>query len=250
MPKIRLLILGGTVEGAALARLLAGDDRLAVVLSLAGRTRRVRPSPEPVRVGGFGGVDGLLAYLRNEGVGLVVDATHPFAAVIGMNAAQACAAVGCPRLKIIRPPWREAPGDLWTHVPDEQAAAAWLQGRSGLALLTVGRQKLAAFETVSGPRLLARMIEPPKEPTPVEIILGRSPFDVDAEERLMRGRGVTVLVTKNSGGAETAAKLEAARRLAIPVLMIGRPAVPAGDRVETAEAAAAWVEARLAAPHA
>lgn len=244
----RLLILGGTSEATTLAQLLATDARLEVIMSLAGRTRHVRSPAGQLRSGGFGGVDGLVDYLRAQAIDLVVDATHPFAATMAAHARVACAAAGVPRVKVVRPPWREQPGDNWTHVADIAAAAAALADRSGCVLLTVGRQELGAFANVAGPRLLARMIEPPEpRPRSIELILGRGPFDLADELRLLREREVTTLVSKNSGGTMTAAKLIAARQLAIPVVMIERPALPGGEQVQTAEAAVSWVSARLAA---
>lgn len=243
---IRVLILGGTTEAAGLADRLVRDARFDVVTSLAGRTRRFRAPPGAYRVGGFGGASGLAAYLQREAVDLVLDATHPFAATMAANAASACTEAGRARLKIVRPPWRERDGDRWIHVADIAAAAAWLSGREGTVFLTVGRQELAAFETVSGPRFLARMIDPLERPSPIEIILGRGPFAVADEERLLRELGVTLLVSKNSGGGETAAKLDAARRLSLPVLMIGRPSVPPGERVDSVDAALDWIEAYAA----
>jgi precorrin-6A/cobalt-precorrin-6A reductase len=244
----RLLILGGTIEALTLAQLLAADTRLQVITSLAGRTRSVRPPAGQLRRGGFGGVSGLVDYLRTQAIDLVVDATHPFAATMAAHACVACAETGSPRLKIVRPPWQEQPRDHWAHVPDTAAAAALLADRSGCVLLTVGRQELGAFANVAGPRLLARMIEPPEpRPRSIELILGRGPFTVEDELQLLREREVTALVSKNSGGTMTAAKLVAARRLAIPVVMIERPPLPGGEQVQTAEQAAGWVSARLAA---
>jgi precorrin-6A/cobalt-precorrin-6A reductase len=246
MTRHRVLILGGTVEGAELARRLATNERLDVITSLAGRTRRFQSPPGHIRIGGFGGVEGLDAYLRDQKIEFVVDTTHPFAATMARHAAVACDAIGVPRLKIVRQPWQEQTGDRWTRVPNADAAAAKLAGWTGCVLLTVGRQELKAFEGLPGPRFVARMIELPDAPPSFEVILARGPFGIDDELRLLRDRAVTALVSKNSGGEATAAKLEAARRLSIPVVMIERPAPPHGERMETAAEAAAWIEARLA----
>jgi precorrin-6A/cobalt-precorrin-6A reductase len=243
----RILVLGGTVESVALAKGLADDPRVQIVTSLAGRNRLYRPPPGPVRVGGFGGIDGLIAYLRAEAVDLVVDATHPFAATMAAHAAQACATVGCPRLKIVRPPWPEQPGDCWKHVPSVAKAVSLLIGWQGRVFLTLGRQELDTFDGIVGPVFLARMIELPAKPPPpyFDVILDRGPFTVESETTLLCDWGVGLIVSKNSGGEATYAKLIAARQLSIPVIMVARPAMPAGDCVSTAEAAITWIGNRM-----
>lgn len=242
----RVLLLGGTSEASRLARLLSGRAELVVVTSLAGRTAAPAAQPGLMRVGGFGGTAGLASYLRSEGISLVVDATHPFAAVMRWHAFEACQDLGVPRLRVERPPWRPVPGDRWTPVASvEAAAAAVAAGRSGHVFLTIGRTDLAAFSRAADGRRrwLVRSIEPPEDLklAPARVILGRGPFTEDSETELMSGHGIDLLVSKNSGGDATAAKLAAARRLGLAVVMVDRPASPPGPVAATADEAAGWV---------
>ena len=244
----KVLILGGTAEAAALARALAEEARVAVTTSLAGRTRAPAELPGAVRRGGFGGAQALADYLKTRAVDIVVDATHPFAARISRNAAQACAAAGVPRLVLTRSPWTAREGDRWTPVPDAQAAAAALPGLGRRVFLTIGRQELAAFTGLDAVWFLVRLVEPPEDTLPLHdchLVLGRGPFSLDQETALLRAHGIEAVVSKNSGGAGTYAKIEAARTLGLPVVMVERPARPEGETVETAAAALAWIERRL-----
>jgi precorrin-6A/cobalt-precorrin-6A reductase len=239
-----LLILGGTAEAAALAEALAG--RLSVTTSLAGRTEQPAPLPGAVRIGGFGGAAGLAAWIAANAVDRVVDATHPFAATISAHAAAACAECRVPLLRLERAAWRREPGDCWIEVEDMASAATALGQLGGRAFLTIGVQELAAFAGLDEVWKLIRVITPP--PTsldlgPHQILPGRGPFTLEDERRLLRRHGITVLVTKASGGTATVAKLVAARAAGLPVIMIGRPAKPAGTSVETVAAAVAWVTA-------
>ena len=250
---MKLLILGGTTEATALAAALAGRDDLRPVLSLAGRTARPTLPPIPHRIGGFGGVAGLAAYLAGERVAAVVDATHPFAARISAHAVEACAARDLPLLAFTRPPWQPAPGARWTAVADLDAAARALGAAPRRVLLTVGRLGLAAFRAAPHHHYLVRTIDPPDPadlPPDHHLVLDRGPFHLAAETALMRDGAVDVLVTKNSGGAGAAAKLDAARALGIPVVAVARPDV-AGPRQEAHALAEvlAWIDARAhAAP--
>ncbi len=244
----KVLILGGTAEAAALARALAEEPRVAATTSLAGRTRAPAELPGAVRRGGFGGAQALADYLKAQSFDLLVDATHPFAARISRNAAQACAAAGVPRLVLTRPPWTARDGDLWTPVLDAQAAAAALPGLGARVFLTIGRQELAAFTGLDAVWFLVRLVEPPEDPIPLEdfrLVLGRGPFSLAQETALLREHAVEALVSKNSGGPSTYAKIEAARALGLPVVMVERPALPAGETVESMAAALAWIERRL-----
>ncbi len=248
----KVLILGGTAEAAALARALAEEPRVAATTSLAGRTRAPAELPGAVRRGGFGGAQALADYLKAQSFDLLVDATHPFATRISRNAAQACAAAGLPRLVLMRAPWTARDGDRWTPVPDAEAAAAALPGLGpGLGrrvFLTIGRQELAAFAALDAVWFMVRLVEPPEDPIPLEdfrLVLGRGPFALAQETALLRAHGIEVVVSKNSGGPGTYAKIEAARALALPVVMVERPALPEGETVETVAAALAWIERRL-----
>ncbi len=244
----KVLVLGGTAEAAALARALAEEPRVAMTTSLAGRTRAPAELPGAVRRGGFGGAQALADYLKARAVDLLVDATHPFAARISRNAAQACAAAGVPRLVLTRAPWPAREGDRWTLVPDAEAAAAALPGLGARVFLTIGRQELAAFAGLDAVWFLVRLVEPPEEPIPLEdyhLVLGRGPFSLVQETALLRAHGIEVVVSKNSGGQGAAAKIAAARALGLPVVMIERPPAPASETAESVEAALAWIAARL-----
>ncbi len=245
---IKILILGGTAEAAGLARALAEVAGVAAITSLAGRTRSPAAVPGEVRVGGFGGPVALVDYLGREGIALVVDATHPFAARISRNAAQACDAAGLPRLLLARPPWTAEPGDNWILAADAKAAAAALPGLGRRAFLAIGRQELAAFAELTELRFLVRLVEEPDEPPPLaayRLVLGRGPFAIDREIELLRKHRIEVVVSKNSGGAGAAAKIAAARELKLPVVMIERPPAPASETADSVEAAFAWIEAQL-----
>jgi len=248
---MRLLILGGTTEAAELAARLAGRGDLAVTLSLAGRTLAPKPAPVPTRVGGFGGVEGLSAWIVGQEIGAVIDATHPFAAVISANAAAACARLGVPLMALRRAAWRPQPGDRWTEVPTMEAAAAALGEAPRRVFLTVGRLELAPFAAAPWHRYLVRTIEPIGDALPVPdvtAIRDRGPFDAAAERALMEAHGVEVLVTKHSGGAATYGKLAAARALGLPVVMVARPAKPPVATADSVEDALAWIEAHRTPP--
>jgi precorrin-6A/cobalt-precorrin-6A reductase len=238
---MRILILGGTGEARELAAALvaAGAD---VLSSLAGRVRDPRLPEGPVRIGGFGGADGLVAFLKAEGITAIVDATHPFASGITASAAQAAVAAGVPLLVLRRPEWDADPG--WHAVPDIRAAAAAVRDWPGEEVfLTTGRRDLAAFAEDDAHRFLVRTVDPPEGPVPARmtLIMDRGPYTVDRETALMRGHGIGLLVTKNSGGPMTAAKLQAARDLGVQVIMVARPPLPAvSTAVATVPEAVRW----------
>jgi precorrin-6A/cobalt-precorrin-6A reductase len=242
---MRVLLLGGTSEASALARRLAERPGIDLVVSLAGRTSHPLPLPGEVRIGGFGGPEGLATYLRETGVDVLVDATHPFAAHMPHHAAEACTTTGVPRLRLLRPEWPEVPGDRWHRVPDLPAAADELAAIGAeRVFVTTGRMELEPYTKLSGVWFLLRSVEPP-EPLPfpdAEVILDRGPFDEDAERDLMGRHRIDALVTKNSGGP-AGAKLAAARSLGIPVVIVDRPPAPEGPTVETVDQAEAWVAA-------
>ena len=236
---MRVLLLGGTTEASALAGMLAGDAHFSATLSLAGVTRTPALPAIACRIGGFGGVDGLADWLRAERIEVLVDATHPYAVQMSRHAAVAAARAGIPRLRIDRPAWTAQPGDRWTAIADADAAAASLGLVPQRVLLTVGSKALLPFRQAPMHHYLVRCIDAPDPsllPPRAELLLARGPFTLDAEVALLAERRVERLVSKNSGGAATAPKLEAARRLGVPVLMIDRPAA-ADDRCETAATA-------------
>ncbi len=240
---MRFLILGGTTEAAALARHLAGRRDIAPILSLAGRTERPVLPPIPYRIGGFGGAEGLVRYLRANGVDAVVDATHPFAARMSAHAAAACAEAGVPLATFTRAPWGPHPGDDWRRVPDLHAAAEALGLAPRRVFLTSGRLGLAAFKAAPQHNYLLRSIDPPPEtdrPPSCEILLARGPFDMAAEEALMRRHSIEMLVTKESGGDR--AKLDAARTLGLPVVMVERPTATGGTTFTTLDAVLTWID--------
>lgn len=237
-----VLILGGTAEARALAAALV-DAGVRVVSSLAGRVRDPALPVGEVRIGGFGGVEGLAAWLREHGVAAVVDATHPFASTMTAHAVSATAAAGVPLVVLRRPGWPPDPD--WTWADSLPAAAAALPTLGKRVFLTTGRTSLAAFADLDL-EFLVRCVDPPSGPMPrrVHVLLSRGPFTVDGERLLMREHGVDVLVTKDSGGPLTSAKLAAAREEGVTVLVVRRPPLPAGvEAVDTVEAALARLRA-------
>lgn len=264
----RVLILGGTAEARALASALAGVPGVRPVSSLAGRVADPALPAGEVRIGGFGGVAGLTDWLAAESIAAVVDATHPFAATISWSGAQAAAAVGIPILALRRPGWIQRPGDDWRRQPSPEAAAQALESTAsqgpasqgtasestasqGPALesparrvfLTTGRTGLAPFASLDRHWFLIRSIDAPGPPLPLrhQLLLARGPFSVAEEIALMRKHRIQVLVTKDSGGPLTEAKLVAARELGLPVLLIQRPPVPDVPTVQTVQAARDWI---------
>jgi precorrin-6A/cobalt-precorrin-6A reductase len=240
----RLLVLGGTGEARRLATALV-DRGVDVVSSLAGRVADpVLPAGE-VRVGGFGGAAGLAAWLQAHPVAAVVDATHPFAAGMTANAAAAADLTGIPLLRLQRPGWTPQPGDDWRWVDSLPEAAVAVAGFDSV-FLTAGRLSLAAFAGLTA-RCVVRSVDPPSPPMPerTTVVLSRGPFTVTDELALMRQHDVDVVVTKDSGGGMTAAKLAAARELGLPVVLIRRPPLPHGvPTVDTVEEALAWALSR------
>ena len=244
----RVLILGGTGEAVALARRLESRAEFDVVTSLAGRTRRPAPIPGRVRIGGFGGVEGLSAWLEAEEVAAVVDATHPYAATISRHARLACDGLGIARLQLRRPSWSPVEGDAWTGVASMEAAANAVAGApvsaQGCVFLSTGARDLQAFGHLRTTRFLVRLVDAPPEPLPLaesDLIVDRGPFAVEDERALFLDRDVELLVSKNSGGGATYAKLAAARELGVPVVMVDRPDPEPGTAAETAEEALRWL---------
>ena len=245
----RVLILGGTHEAAELARALAGEPGVEAISSLAGRTRRPAEIPGTLRRGGFGGAGGLEAYLRKEGIGVVVDATHPYAEAISAHAAAACEGATVPRLALHRAPWTQEAGDRWIAAADAAGAAQALPGLGERVLLTIGSRGLEPFLRVPELRYVVRSIEAPEPALGAErvtLLLARGPFDIEGERHLLESHAIDVLVSKNAGGRAAYPKIVAARTLGIPVVMIARPPPPPGERVDSVAAALSWVGKRLA----
>lgn len=246
-----VLVLGGTAEARDLAARLEAKG-LPLTSSLAGRVSRPRLPVGRVRIGGFGGVDGLVEWVTEHAVDAVVDATHPFAETMGSHAAQACSRAGVPLLRLARPGWAGHPdAHEWTWVGDHVAAREAADALGGTPFVTTGRQTLHHHLADWAERpVVVRLVEPHEEPLPPAwtVLRSRGPFDVAGEEALMREHGVGVLLTKDSGGSFTEAKLAAARVLGIPVVVVARPERAAGvDQVGSAADAVEWVERRVSA---
>jgi precorrin-6A/cobalt-precorrin-6A reductase len=240
----RVLILGGTGEARRLATALV-DRGVDVLSSLAGRVADPLLPPGEVRIGGFGGATGLTAWLQAHPVHSLVDATHPFAATMTASATEAAQATGVPLLRLQRPGWAAQPGDDWRWVDSLGEAAAAVAGFDAV-FLTTGRLGLGTFAGLGG-RCLVRSVDPPTPPLPerTTVVRARGPFTVEEELALMREHGIRVVVTKDSGGSMTAAKLTAARELGLPVVLVRRPPVPPGvPTVATVDEALAWVAAQ------
>lgn len=224
----RLLILGGTAEARTLAALAAArfGKRLEITVSLAGRTRTPAASAGTMRIGGFGGAAGLARYMKEQKIDLLVDATHPFAAAMSAHAVAAARAEGVTLLRLERPAWMPRRGEHWIAVPDAAAAATEAARLGRRIFLSFGGRELAAFAGLRGTWFLVRRIDRAEQKLPLRryaLTLGRGPFSVGSEIALLRRHRIDVVVTKASGGTETRAKLDAARALGLPVVMIARP---------------------------
>lgn len=240
----RVLVLGGT--GEALALTAEAHARFEIIYSLAGRTRYpALPEDVTIRTGGFGGAAALATWIGENDIAAVIDATHPFADRIAVNAEQACETTHVPRLKLLRPAWGETAGDVWHPVPDIAAAASLLPTLGRHAFLSVGRQELDGFSDVDGVALVIRSIDPPDSADRLQgavYIAGRGPFTTAQEADLLREHAIDVLVSKNAGGAATYPKIAAARAAGVPVIMIARPSPPPSPIVSDVTAAIAWLE--------
>ena len=221
---------------------------LTVISALAGRTRAPLLPAGQVRIGGFGGSDGLATYLTEERIGLLIDATHPYATQISAQAREAAAQAGTERLVLVRPPWRLVPGDRWIDAATVEEAVAAIPAGAERVFLTVGVRSLAPFAGRSKLWFLVRLVDEPEEPIPLanhRLICARGPF-AEAEERaLLEAHRIDCLVTRASGGEATVAKLAAARALGLPVVMVRRPPPPPGERAASVADALAWIEERL-----
>ncbi|KAB0679710.1 cobalt-precorrin-6A reductase [Aureimonas leprariae] len=239
------MILGGTAEANALAKRLA-DERPATrtILSLAGRTKDPVLAAAETRIGGFGGVAGLAAFMASEGVTRLVDATHPFAVGISRGATAAARLAGTPRLALVRPAWEPMPSDRWIDADCLRGAASALPAKCR-AFLALGRQHLAPFARRLDVRFAVRMVDPPADPLPfpAELVFGLPSADWREEAALFERLEITHLVSRNSGGAASYPKIEAARRLGFPVVMIRRMAAPELPTAATVEEVMAWLSA-------
>jgi precorrin-6A/cobalt-precorrin-6A reductase len=247
----QILILGGTSEARQLASELAVRTDLAITLSLAGRTHAPLTQGVPTRSGGFGGVPGLVAYLREHHVRALIDATHPYAATMSAHARDAAQLTGTPTATLGRLPWTAVLGDRWIEVADAQAAVAYLGSAPRRVFLTIGRQAIADFSRAPQHDYLIRSVDPVVPPLAVpraEYILQRGPFGEDEERELLRSRAIEVLVAKNSGGTATYAKIVAARSLGITVLMLGRPSELPHAGLTRISAVVAWLDHVLDSP--
>lgn len=237
------MILGGTREASLLASAVA-EASLRATLSYAGRVERPRRQPVETRVGGFGGPEGLAAWVKENAITHIIDATHPFAAEMSWNAAGAAKQTATPLIALTRPAWRKQPGDQWTDVADLAAAAAVLQGPPRRVMLAIGRGGIEAFQSAPNNFYLLRFVDPPSAPLALpdaKVIVSRGPFDRAGDMAIMQAHRIDLVVAKNAGGPGAVAKLEAARALGLPVVMVARPPMP--PRVEATAVAdvLAWV---------
>jgi precorrin-6A/cobalt-precorrin-6A reductase len=241
---LKVLLLAGTAEAREIAESL---NRMGVqsVASLAGTTRAAKRLPIPMRVGGYGSAKAFADYLRTEDITHVLDATHPFAARMSIRSVQVCRVLGVPYLQVLRPAWTPQAGDQWTLLQSEAEAAEHIP-KTACVFLATGRQMLEQFRNLEGRRLILRQIDPPTAPFPFEggeFLIGRPPFSIKDEISVFVRLGVDWLVVKNAGGAASRSKLDAARKLGLPVAMIQRPEQPNCETVPHASAAVDWVRA-------
>ena len=211
--------------------------------SYGGRTRAPADQPLPTRIGGFGGVSGLVDYIRREGITHIIDATHPFAAEMSRNAVAACAETGTPLIALERMPWDRTQGDNWIEVADVNAAAAALPDAAARVFLAIGRQHIAPFAGKPQHTYTLRFVDPPEAPLPfaAEVIVSRGPFTLAGELEMIRMRGIAWIVARNSGGEGARAKIDAARMLGVPVIMISRPKLPERPQVESVTDVMQWL---------
>ncbi|GKY87903.1 cobalt-precorrin-6A reductase [Sinisalibacter aestuarii] len=243
---MKLLLLAGTSEARALAGRLADDPRVSVIASLAGATRDPAPLPVETRIGGFGGAAAQEEFMKSNGIEVVIDATHPFASRISHRTQAICDRLGLPWLQILRPGWQPVAGDRWRYVDDAEGAAQAIP-QGAVAFAATGRQTLAAFAKRADVTLYLRQIDPPSSPFPLPTggyVVGTPPFSIEDEMRLFKDLGVDVLVVKDAGG-RAGSKLDAARALGLPVIVIRRPGQPPGDKVASVAEALGWLERRL-----
>lgn len=240
---MRLLLLGGTTEASQMAAALA-EAGIEAVYSYAGRTKAPVAQPLPTRIGGFGGVAGLMAYLKAERISHVIDATHPFAAGMSRHAFAACIQMDVPLIRLERAPWTPQKGDNWTSVATVQDLPGALPDTPARVFLAIGKQQIALFAAQPQHHYLLRLVDPPEGPLPLPdttVVLSRGPFTRDGDAALLRAQGITHVVCKNAGGAGAQAKLEAARSMGLPVLMADRPQLPGGAVAQDVAQVMRWL---------
>jgi precorrin-6A/cobalt-precorrin-6A reductase len=247
----RALILGGTGDANQLAAALARAN-IDAIYSYAGRTQIPLGHALPTRIGGFGGANGLADFIREARITHVIDATHPFAAEMSRHAVEASKIASVPLIALERAPWTQAAGDRWTDVRDIDAAVSALPDLQTRVFLAIGRQHLAPFAGRPQHAYLLRFVDAPGEMLPLpdaEVIVSRGPFTREGDLDLMRTRHIELLVARNSGGAGARAKIDAARELGLPIIMIARPDLPERPRADSVEEVLAWLnhDARLGA---
>lgn len=242
----KVLILGGTGDAVKLAAKLDNIAEIEVISSLAGRTNKPAALVGQVRIGGFGGVEGLANYLQDNAIDFLIDATHPCAGQITCNAAIAARKVNIPHLMLVRPQWEKTAGDRWIEVESVEAAAKAIPASLHRVFITSGRQQLEPFlqRSLIYPEMwyLIRSIDPPDLQLPnSQVLLDRGPFSLDRERQLLQDLRIQAIVSKNSGGEATYAKVIAARELGLPIIMVQRPVMPEGNKVTSIAEVIAWL---------
>lgn len=220
------------------------EQGIRATFSYAGRVARPKRQPLPTRVGGFGGPAGLAEYIRSKQITHVIDATHPFAAQMSRNADMACTLTGTRLAALTRPPWQAVDGDIWHHVTDVAGAVDWLNGPARRVMLAIGRMHLEAFTAQPQHFYLLRLVDPPDAPIPLphhEAVIGAGPFRAKDDIALMQNHKIDLIVSKNAGGTAARAKIDAARSLGLPVLMIDRPPMPKRTELHSVDAVLGWV---------
>jgi precorrin-6A/cobalt-precorrin-6A reductase len=240
---MRILLLGGTTEASAMAQTLA-QSGIDAVFSYAGRTNSPVQQPLPQRVGGFGGVTGLSQYLNTQMITHVIDATHPFAAQMSMNAFEACARARLPLIRLERPAWHATDADRWTHVAQLEDTVTALPDAPARVFLAIGKQHIGLFAAKPQHHYLLRLVDPPQGALPLpntSVVIARGPFDVASDTALMHAHNVTHIVSKNAGGSGAQAKLAAARALGLPVILTDRPVLPGKHVAQNQRDVMAWL---------
>ncbi|CAD5254168.1 MULTISPECIES: cobalt-precorrin-6A reductase [Halomonadaceae] len=241
---IKILILGGTSEASALASAVAKRE-LPAIFSYAGRVATPKPQPLPSRIGGFGGVSGLAAFVAQERITHIVDATHPFAAQMSSNVLAAAAQCGVKAVALTRPAWQPVEGDQWQSVASIDEAVSTLAGPPQRVLLAIGRIHLAAFAAQPQHHYVLRLVDRPTSPPPlpdVSTVIDRGPFTLEGDLALLETQRIQRIVCKNSGGEGAASKLTAARTLGLPIVMIERPALPPRHEVHRIDDVISWLD--------